>query len=60
MTRKNWLLAFGASGVLALGIGACGDDDEGGSGDVEGPSGLSGEIQIDGSSTVQPFAEAAA
>jgi phosphate transport system substrate-binding protein len=59
VNRKNWLLAVGASGVLALGLGACGDDDEG-SGDVEGPEGLSGEIQIDGSSTVQPFAEAAA
>ena len=60
MIRKNWLLAVGASGILALGLGACGDDDDSGSGDVEGPSGLSGEIQIDGSSTVQPFAEAAA
>ena len=58
MTKKNWLLAVGASGILALGLGACGDDE--GSGDVEGPEGLSGEIQIDGSSTVQPFAEAAA
>jgi phosphate transport system substrate-binding protein len=56
---KNWLLAFSASGVLALGVGACGDDDDGGSGEVEGPTGLSGDIQIDGSSTVQPFAEAA-
>jgi len=57
--RKNWLLAAGASAVLALGLGACGDDDDSG-GDTEGPEGLSGEIQIDGSSTVQPFAEAAA
>ncbi|MDX6586980.1 MAG: phosphate transport system substrate-binding protein [Solirubrobacterales bacterium] len=59
MISKNWLLAFSASGVLALGVGACGDDDDGGSGEVEGPTGLSGDIQIDGSSTVQPFAEAA-
>ncbi len=59
MISRNRLLAFGLSGVLALGLAACGDDDEG-SGDVEGPEGLSGEIQIDGSSTVQPFAEAAA
>jgi len=57
---KNRLLVVGASCVLAVGIGACGDDDDGGSSETEGPSGLSGEIQIDGSSTVQPFAEAAA
>jgi len=56
---KNRLLAAGASCVLALGLGACGDDEESG-GDVEGPSGLTGTIAIDGSSTVQPFAEAAA
>jgi phosphate transport system substrate-binding protein len=55
---KNLLLAFGASGVLAFGLVACGDDDDGG--DTEGASGLSGSIAIDGSSTVQPFAEAAA
>jgi phosphate transport system substrate-binding protein len=56
---RNRLLAFGLSGVLALGISACGNDDDS-TGDVEGPSGLSGDIQIDGSSTVQPFAEASA
>ena len=58
MISRKWLAAAGASGVLAFGLGACGDDEEGGS--VEGPSGLSGTIAIDGSSTVQPFAEAAA
>jgi phosphate transport system substrate-binding protein len=58
------LLALGASGVLALAIAACGSDDSssssssGGGGDT--PSGLSGNIKIDGSSTVQPFTEAAA
>ncbi len=56
--QRNWLLVFGLSGVLALGLGACGDDDDGGT--SGGGEGLSGEIQIDGSSTVQPFAEAAA
>ncbi len=48
------------SGVLALGVAACGDssdsDSDGGSGD----SSLSGNIKIDGSSTVFPFAQAAA
>jgi len=47
------------SGVLAFGIAACGDDssssDTGSSG-----SSLSGNIKIDGSSTVFPFAQAAA
>jgi phosphate transport system substrate-binding protein len=56
---KNQLLALGLSGVLALGVSACGSDDDSSS-DAGGPSGLSGEIQIDGSSTVQPFAEASA
>src|SRR5688572_6487505 len=54
---KQWLLAVGCTGLLALGVAACGDDDNGGSGDT--PSGLSGDIAMDGSSTVQPFAEAA-
>ncbi|MBI5310396.1 MAG: PstS family phosphate ABC transporter substrate-binding protein [Actinobacteria bacterium] len=40
--------------VLALAIAGCGSDDEGGA------SGLSGSIAIDGSSTVYPFAQAAA
>src|ERR671923_2246486 len=52
------LLAFAACGVFALGVAACGDDDDdsggGGGGD------LSGSIRIDGSSTVGPFAQAAA
>jgi phosphate transport system substrate-binding protein len=52
------LLSLGACGVLAVGIGACGDDDDGG--DTDGGSGLSGSIQVDGSSTVAPLTEAAA
>jgi len=48
-----------ASGVLALSVAACGDDEED-SGDSGGGGDLSGTINIDGSSTVQPFAEAAA
>ena len=49
------LLALAATGALVLGAAACGGDDEGSSsgGDV------SGTISLDGSSTVQPFAEAA-
>ncbi len=61
MTSKKWLPAVGASIVLALGVAACGDDDESSdSGGGDTASGLSGTITIDGSSTVQPFAEAAA
>ena len=55
------LITIAACGALALGAAACGNDDNestassgsGGSGD------LSGNIKIDGSSTVAPFAQAA-
>ena len=61
MISKQWLFAAGASAVLALGVAACGDDDDTTSSDSgDTASGLSGSITIDGSSTVQPFAEAAA
>ena len=58
MTPKKWLI-LPISAVLALGVAACGDDDDddGGSG---GGGGVSGKIAIDGSSTVFPFAQAAA
>ncbi len=53
---RKWL-AVAACSALALGASACGDDEEtaGGGGEE-----LSGNIKIDGSSTVQPFAQAAA
>jgi phosphate transport system substrate-binding protein len=57
LTSNKWLI-FPISAVLALGVAACGDDDDdegGGNG-----SGVAGEIAIDGSSTVFPFAQAAA
>src|SRR5213593_4732119 len=47
-------LAFLLCGALAMGISACGGGDGGGG------SKLSGKIAIDGSSTVFPFAQAAA
>jgi len=54
---KKWWLALAAFGVLALGVAACGgDDDDGG----DGASGLSGQIRADGSSTVAPLTETAA
>ena len=63
MKISKTLFALIAVAALALGIAACGDDDDSsasGSTDTEAPTGLSGDISIDGSSTVQPFAEAAA
>src|SRR5919109_1244492 len=60
--RMRKLLAFAACGMLALGVAACGDDDDdnGGGGGGGGGGDLSGSIRIDGSSTVGPFAQAAA
>jgi phosphate transport system substrate-binding protein len=69
VSTNKWL-AVGATLMLALGAAACGsDDDEGGSsgGGASTSSGssantedLKGQIRIDGSSTVFPFAQAAA
>jgi phosphate transport system substrate-binding protein len=60
-TRMRKLLVFAVCGALALGAAACGDDDDdsGGNGGGGGGGDLSGEIRIDGSSTVAPFAQAA-
>jgi phosphate transport system substrate-binding protein len=61
--RTKWWFVLAASAVLAVGVAACGDDDEdGGDGGATGatPSGLSGEIRVDGSSTVAPLTEAIA
>jgi phosphate transport system substrate-binding protein len=60
MRKKLWF-ALAASAVLAVGVAACGGDDNdsgGGSGDT--PTGLSGDIRVDGSSTVGPLTEAIA
>jgi len=49
--------------ALSIGVAACGSDDNtdsGSSGGGSAPKDLSGSIRIDGSSTVQPIAEAAA
>jgi phosphate transport system substrate-binding protein len=60
-TRMRKLLAFAVCGALALGAAACGgDDDDSGGGSGGGGGDLSGSIRIDGSSTVGPFAQAAA
>jgi phosphate transport system substrate-binding protein len=53
ISRRS-ILAMFACGLLAIGLAACGDDGGGGGSD------LSGTIRVDGSSTVFPFAQAAA
>jgi len=62
-TYKPVLAAFAAA--LALGVAACGDDEEdtpaaGGGENTPEAEQLAGTIRIDGSSTVFPFAQAAA
>ena len=54
---SKWWLVLAASGVLAFGVAACGDDDDG---DGGGGGDLSGSIRIDGSSTVAPLTQAIA
>ena len=68
--RSRTFTALVAAGALAFGAAACGDDEEepAASGNqteetapaAEGSEDLTGTIRIDGSSTVQPLAEAAA
>jgi phosphate transport system substrate-binding protein len=59
VTSRKWMFAVAGCVVLALGLAACGGDDDDDSGDSAGttPTGLSGEISIDGSSTVAPLSE---
>jgi phosphate transport system substrate-binding protein len=56
--RYPWLAAIAAA-LLALGVAACGSDDNSSS-SSSGGGDLSGSVAIDGSSTVFPFAQAAA
>jgi phosphate transport system substrate-binding protein len=55
------LITIAACGALALGAAACGNDDNESSANSgsSGSGDLSGNIKIDGSSTVAPFAQAA-
>jgi phosphate transport system substrate-binding protein len=59
------MVAIAVCGAIGTGLAACGDDEDsgssgGGGGSASSAEELSGKITIDGSSTVQPFAEAAA
>lgn len=56
MTSFKWLTVLAFASALAIGVAACGDDDEG----TGGGGDLSGTIRIDGSSTVAPLSEAVA
>jgi phosphate transport system substrate-binding protein len=57
---SKWWLVMAACGALAFGIAACGGDDDDDDGGDGGGSDLSGEIRIDGSSTLAPLTEAVA
>lgn len=59
MITKKWIVLACTSGLLALGVAACGDDDDD-SGSNGGGESLSGTIRIDGSSTVAPLTSVAA
>jgi phosphate transport system substrate-binding protein len=62
MRTNRFLLGLAVTGALAFGVAACGDDEEdaGTANASESSEELSGTIRIDGSSTVFPFAQAAA
>jgi phosphate transport system substrate-binding protein len=65
MRIERLLLVLAMMASLAFVVAACGDDDEGNgggaaSGEESSSEELSGSIRIDGSSTVFPFAQAAA
>ena len=64
MRPHRTFISLAAAGALCVGVTACGSDDESASGGSSGAAkeqkDLSGSIAIDGSSTVFPFAQAAA
>lgn len=60
MISTKWL-SVAAAGVLTLGLVACGNGDGGTNGSEPGANGgLSGSVELDGSSTVGPISEVAA
>ncbi len=56
MISSRLLVVLASAAVLAVGVAACGSDDE----STSGGGDLSGSIRIDGSSTVAPLTEAVA
>jgi phosphate transport system substrate-binding protein len=59
VSSTKWLVAVVMAAVLAVGVAACGSDDDSTTGGSGGED-LSGTIRIDGSSTVAPLTEAIA
>jgi phosphate transport system substrate-binding protein len=59
VSSTKWLVAVVMAAVLAVGVAACGSDDDSTTGGSGGED-LSGTIRIDGSSTVAPLSEAIA
>ena len=59
MRAKNFAAVLSA-GALALGVAACGGSEDPGTGSTADGGAISGDITIEGSSTVYPFAQAAA
>ena len=60
MTRIRWFAIVAAVMAIALVGVACGGDEPSGSASSGGTAALSGDVRIDGSSTVGPLTEAAA
>ncbi len=58
MNSRKFFAIAATTGLLAFGVAACGDDE--GSSDADVPTGLSGSLRIDGSSTVGPLTQAVA
>ncbi len=60
-SKSRFLAALATAGVLAIGVAACSSDDSSSDSSSSGGGGdLSGNIRIDGSSTVGPLTEAMA
>ena len=60
MRTHPLLIAALSTALLGFGVAACGDDEESSGGGGSSSEELKGSIAIDGSSTVYPFAQAAA
>jgi len=61
VNSRKFFAMTATTGLLAFGVAACGDDEgDTGSGDASVPTGLTGELKIDGSSTVGPLTSAVA
>jgi phosphate transport system substrate-binding protein len=60
MRTHQLLIALLSTALLGFGVAACGDDDTTSGSNSSAEAGLKGSISIDGSSTVYPFAQAAA